>query len=435
MSSIAIGATGLAVLLLMLALRVPIALALASVSIAGVAAIRGPNAAFAVLTEQPYNFIAHWSLSAVPMFLLMGSVAFNSGLTQSLFTAARLWLSRLPGGLAVASTMASAGFAAASGSSVATAAAMGRIAIPEMMKYRYDPGLAAGSVAVAGTLGSLIPPSILMVLYAVFAEVSVSQALMAGILPGILSAFMFIALIVIKTTINPALAPPVTEEVTWKARFAILLEVWPLPLLVIAVIGGMYSGVFTATESAAGGAMMAFIIAGLQGRLTLKVIFDSVLDALKGTSTILFIAMGGFLLARFMAFSGLPSHLSDIVQRMAVDPLLFMVGISVIYIILGMFLDSMGIMLLTIPIMVPILHSMDMDLIWFGVIMIKYLEIGLITPPVGLNCFIIKGVVGNAISLTTIFKGVMWFLVADLVTLALLISFPQISLFIPNIMR
>ena len=435
MSPIAIGAIGIGSLLVLLALRVPIALALAGVSVAGVAAIRGPSAAFAVLTEQPYNFIAHWSLSAVPMFLLMGSVAYNSGLTQSLFTAARLWLSRLPGGLAVASTMASAGFAAASGSSVATAAAMGRIAIPEMMRYKYDPGLAAGSVAVAGTLGSLIPPSILMVLYAIFAEVSVSQALMAGILPGLLSAAMFMLLIVIRCSLKPSLAPPVVEKVTWRDKMVILLEVWPLPLLVVAVIGGMYSGVFTATESAAGGALMAFVIAGLQRRLTMQVIVHSLLDALKGTSTILFIAMGGFLLARFMAFSGLPAFLSGVVQQMAIDPLLFMLGISIIYILLGMFLDSMGIMLLTIPIMVPILHTLDMDLIWFGVIMIKYLEIGLITPPVGLNCFIIKGVVGSSISLTTIFRGVLWFLVADLITLALLILFPQISLFIPSIMK
>lgn len=435
MSSIAIGGLGLGVLLVLLALRVPIALALAGVSVAGVAAIRGPSAAFAVLTEQPYNFIAHWSLSAVPMFLLMGSVAYNSGLTQSLFTAARLWLSRLPGGLAVASTMACAGFAAASGSSVATAAAMGRIAIPEMMRYKYDPGLAAGSVAVAGTLGSLIPPSILMVLYAIFAEVSVGRALMAGVLPGLLSAAMFILLIVIRTSMNPSLAPPVRETVTWGARFSILADVWPLPMLVLAVIGGMYSGIFTATESAAGGALMAFVIAALQRRLTMRVIIDSLLDALKGTATIMFIAMGGFLLSRFMAFSGLPNFLSDIASQMALDPLLFMVGVSLVYILLGMFLDSMGIMLLTIPIMVPILHALDMDLIWFGVIMIKYLEIGLITPPVGLNCFIIKGVVGSSISLTTIFRGVMWFLVADLITLTLLILFPQISLFLPNLMN
>ena len=180
---------------------------------------------------------------------------------------------------------------------------------------------------------------------------------------------------------------------------------------------------------------MAFVIAAAQRRLTLTVMINSLLDALKGTATILFIAMGGFLLARFMAFSGLPTFLSDVVEQMAVDPLLFMLGISLIYILLGMFLDSMGIMLLTIPIMVPILHALDMDLIWFGVIMIKYLEIGLITPPVGLNCFIIKGVVGNAISLTTIFRGVLWFLLADLVPLALLILFPQISLFIPGLMR
>lgn len=421
-------------MLVLLALRVPIALALAGVSVIGVAAIRGPNAAFAVLTEQPYNFIAHWSLSAVPMFLLMGSVAYHSGLTQSLFKAARLWLSRLPGGMAVASTMASAGFAAASGSSVATAAAMGRIAIPEMLRYKYDPGLAAGSVAVAGTLGSLIPPSILMVLYAVFAEVSVRQALMAGILPGILTAAMFILFIVVRCSINPSLAPPVDDKISWRERMTILIDVWPLPVLVIAVIGGMYSGVFTATESAAGGALMAFTIAALQGRLNSKVIFNALLDALKGTSAILFIAMGGFLLSRFMAFSGLPIYISDVVQYMAVEPLLFMLGISIIYILLGMFLDSIGIMLLTLPIMIPVLHSLDMNMIWFGVIMIKYLEIGLITPPVGLNCFIIKGVVGNRMSLTTIFKGVSWFLVADLITLTLLILFPAISLLIPTMM-
>lgn len=434
MSSIAIGAIGLGTMLVLLALRVPIALALAGVSVIGVAAIRGPNAAFAVLTEQPYNFIAHWSLSAVPMFLLMGSVAYHSGLTQSLFKAARLWLSRLPGGMAVASTMASAGFAAASGSSVATAAAMGRIAIPEMLRYKYDPGLAAGSVAVAGTLGSLIPPSILMVLYAVFAEVSVRQALMAGILPGILTAAMFILFIVVRCSINPSLAPPVDDKISWRERMTILIDVWPLPVLVIAVIGGMYSGVFTATESAAGGALMAFTIAALQGRLNSKVIFNALLDALKGTSAILFIAMGGFLLSRFMAFSGLPIYISDVVQYMAVEPLLFMLGISIIYILLGMFLDSIGIMLLTLPIMIPVLHSLDMNMIWFGVIMIKYLEIGLITPPVGLNCFIIKGVVGNRMSLTTIFKGVSWFLVADLITLTLLILFPAISLLIPTMM-
>ncbi len=436
MSSIAIGAGGIVVLLLLIALRMPIALALAGVAVIGIGLIRGPAAAFAVLAEQPYNFIAHWSLSAIPMFLLMGTVAYHAGLTNSLYKAARVWLIRLPGGLAVASTMACAGFSAASGSSVATSAAMGRIAIPEMLKYRYDPGLATGSVAIAGTLGSLIPPSILMVFYAIFAEVSVSKALLAGVLPGLLSAGMFVLLIVVRCSLNPNLAPvSIEERFTWRDRMAVLLEVWPLPLLVLAVIGGMYSGVFTATESAAAGAAFALVIAAAQRRLTWKVLLSSLLDALKGTASIMFIAMGGFLLARFMAINGLPFYISDVVQAMAVDPLLFIIGISVIYIILGMFLDAMGIMLLTLPIMIPVLHSMDMDMIWFGVILIKYLEIGLVTPPVGLNCFVIKSVVGDRVSLEKIFKGVSWFIAADLVTLALLISFPIIALLIPNLVQ
>ncbi|MBW3095818.1 TRAP transporter large permease [Pseudohoeflea coraliihabitans] len=436
MTPVAVGAVGLLILLILLALRVPIAIALAGVSVVGVGVIRGPHAAFAVLAEQPYNFIAHWTLSAIPMFLLMGSIAYHAGLTESLYKAARLWLLRLPGGLAVASTMACAGFAAASGSSIATSAAMGRIAIPEMLKYRYDPGIATGSVAVAGTLGSLIPPSILMVLYAIFAEVSVSRALLAGILPGLLSALMFTLLIVARCWLNPKLAPVAADErVSWRDRFSSLLEIWPLPVLVLAVIGTMYSGVFTATEAAAGGAFMITLIAALRRQLTPHIFLQSVFDALKGTATILFIAMGGFLLSRFMAFSGLPFYLSELVEAMSVNWIVFMLGISLIYIVLGMFLDSIGIMLLTIPILLPVMASMNMDLIWFGVILIKYLEIGLVTPPVGLNCFIIKSVVGDTVPLEKIFKGVMWFIAADLVTLALLIAFPDIALFIPNLLK
>lgn len=434
MSSLMVGIVGIVALLVLLALRVPIGFALGGVSVIGMLIIRGPDAALGILSNQPFNFIAHWSLSAVPMFLLMGSVAYHAGLTQNLYRAARLWLTALPGGLAVASTTACAMFAAASGSSVATASAMGRIAIPEMMRYRYDPGLAAGSVAVAGTLGSLIPPSILMVLYAIFAEVSISKALIAGILPGILSAFMFATMIVARCAINPQLAPPVIETVTWRERFAVLLEVWPLPLLMVGVIGGMYSGIFTSTEAAAGGAFLAFVIAAAQRRLTWRVLVDSVVESLKGTSVIFFIALGGILLSRFMAFSGLPNHLSAVVGELAVDPVLLAIFVSVIYIFLGMFLDSIGLMLLTIPIMLPVFESVGADLIWFGVLVIKYLEIGLVTPPVGLNVYVIKSVVGKAIPLETIFKGVFWFVVVDIVTLALLIAFPQISLFLPSLM-
>lgn len=434
MSGIAVGAIAIAVLLGLLALRVPVAFALGGVAVGGILLLRGPEAAMGVLTTQPYDFVAHWTLSAVPMFLLMGSVAYHSGLTQSLFGAARLWLSWMPGGLAVASTAACAGFAAASGSSVATASAMGRIAIPEMLRYRYDPGLAAGSVAAAGTLGSLIPPSILMVLYAIFAEVSVSKALMAGILPGILSAAMFSLMIVVRCKLNPALGPSVQDKVTWGQRLAVLRQVWPLPMLILAVIGGMYSGVFTTTEAAAGGALMAFVIAAAQRRLSFAVFKASIVEALTGSAIVFFIAIGGVLLSRFMAFSGLPAFMGDVIESMAVDKLTLIIIVSLIFIILGCFLDSIGLMLLTIPILLPMLEAVDADMIWFGVLVIKYLEIGLVTPPLGMNVYVIKSVVGNTISLERIFKGVTWFVVTDIGTLALLIAFPGIALLIPNLM-
>jgi len=434
MSGIAIGAIAIGVLLLLLALRVPVAFALGGVAVGGILILRGPEAAMGVLTTQPYDFVAHWTLSAVPMFLLMGSVAYHSGLTQALFGAARLWLSWMPGGLAVASTVACAGFAAASGSSVATASAMGRIAIPEMMRYRYDPGMAAGSVAAAGTLGSLIPPSILMVLYAIFAEVSVSKALMAGIIPGVLSALMFSLMIVVRCKLNPALGPSIQDKVTWGQRLKVLREVWPLPALIVAVIGGMYSGVFTTTEAAAGGALMAFIIAAAQRRLSFAVLKASVIEALTGSAVVFFIAIGGVLLSRFMAFSGLPNFMAEVINTLAVDKLTLIIIISIIFIILGCFLDSIGLMLLTIPILLPMLEAVGADMIWFGVLVIKYLEIGLVTPPLGMNVYVIKSVVGNTIPLERIFKGVTWFVVTDVVTLALLIAFPGIALLLPALM-
>lgn len=435
MSPVEIGAVGIALLLVLLALRVPIAFALGLVSVGGIAVIRGASPAMASLETLPYNFIAHWSLSAVPMFLLMGNVAYHSGLTENLFQASRLWLSRLPGGLSVASVAACAGFAAASGSSVATASAMGRIAIPEMLKYRYDPGLATGSVAASGTLGSLIPPSILIVLFAIFAEVSIGKMLIAGILPGILSALIYVAMIVGRCMANPALAPPVEARVTWGERFGALADVWPLPVLVIGVLGGIYTGFFTPTEAASGGAFISFVIAAIKRRLTWRVAKDAVLETLKATSMIFLIALGGILLTRFMAMSGLPLHLSALLEAYAVTPLLLVIGSSIIYIVLGMFLDAIGLMLLTLPIIMPMFEATGADPIWFGILVIKFLEIGLITPPVGLNVYVIKGVVGKSVPLETIFKGVMWFFAADIVALVLLIAFPQIVLVLPEAMQ
>ena len=433
--AIQIGISGLIILLVLLALRMPIAFSLGLVSLVGIALIRGPVPAVSMLETLTFSFIAHWSLSAVPMFLLMGNVAFKSGLTQSLFRAATLWLSALPGGLAIASTAACAMFAAASGSSIATASAMGRIAIPEMLRYKYDPGLATGTVAAAGTLGSLIPPSILIILFAIFAEASIGKMLIAGIIPGLLTALMFIVMIMIRCKLNPKLAPKIEGGVTWGERFSILAEVWPLPVLTIGVLGGIYSGIFTPTEAGAGGALIAFIIAGAQRKLTWEVFKDSVLESLKATSMIFLIALGGIMLTRFMAISGVPAALSSLLGDLATDPVMLVLAASVIFIVLGMFLDAIGLMLLTLPVLLPLFEASGADIIWFGILVIKFLEIGLVTPPVGLNVYIIKGVVGDTVPLEAIFKGVFWFILADIFTLGLLIAFPEISLFLPNSMN
>jgi C4-dicarboxylate transporter, DctM subunit len=434
MSSLAIGFIGLGAILLLIALRIPIAIVLIAVSIVGTAAIRGWGVGLAQLKSVVFDFVANWSLTAVPMFLLMGSVAHHSGISGDLFAAARLWLARLPGGLAIAANIACAGFSAASGSSLATAAAMGRLAIPEMLRYRYDPGLAAGVVASAGTLGSMIPPSILLILYGIFAEQSITALLIAGILPGLLTALVYSVMIYIRCVINPSLAPMVITKVDWRERFRALAGIWPLILLVLGIIGGLYAGVFTPTEAGAVGSAMAFLIAFSLGRLSLAVIRLSVIEALESTASLFFVAIGAVLFARFLSLSGVPVYLGQVIDAVSTSPLLLLICASIIYLLLGMFLDSIGLMLITLPLFLPIFKTFGFDMIWFGILVVKFCEIGLLTPPVGLNVYVIKSVVGDEIPLETIFRGVLWFLVCEAVVVILLIVFPDIALFLPNMM-
>ncbi len=434
MSSITIGALGIVVILALIAARVPIGLALGSVAFVGIANVVGIKAALGMIGTLPYDFSAHWSLSAIPMFLFMGTIAYYSGMTNALYLAARLWLGFLPGGLAVATNFACAGFAAASGSSLATAVAMGRIAIPEMQRYKYDPGLATGVCACAGTLGSLIPPSILMVLYGVFAEQSVAKLFIAGILPGILTAVLYAGMIITRCKLNPSLAPPFTEAVTRAEKMAALKEIWPLPVLILGVMGGIYAGVMSPTEAGAFGAFLALVIALLQGRLTWEVLKKSILEAIENTTTIFFVAVGAIMLTKFMALSGVPTFLADAMAEWSLDPLFLVIGASLIYVVLGMFLDPLGLLLLTLPVLLPMFEALELDLIWFGILVTKYVEIGLMTPPVGLNVYAVKTIVGKEVPLEVIFKGVLWFLVTEIVVMSLLIAFPQISLFLPSLM-
>lgn len=432
MTPLMIGFTGIAVLFVLLALRVPIAVALGAVSLVGIGFIRGFDAVYGAARSMPYAFVAKWELSSIPMFLLMGSIAYYSGLTASLFKTMRLWFSWLPGGLAVATNFGCAGFAAASGSSMATAASMGRLTLPEMARYGYNPGLATGVVAAAGTLGSLIPPSIMLIIFGMMTETSIGKLFIAGILPGILTAVIYAIMIVARCSWNPELAPAIKEEVTWGERFKALAATWQLPVLITIVIVSLYSGLATTTEAAAVGAFAALVMAAMNRNLTFPVISASVIEALKSTATILFISFGAIFFSRFLTFAGLPQYMAGLAETMAHSPLLLLLFVGMIYLILGMFLDPIGLLLLTVPIFLPFFEAVGYEKVWMGIMVIKFIEIGLITPPVGLNAFVVKGIVGDKVSLGTIFRGLTWFIGAEIVVVALLTVFPEIVMVLPN---
>lgn len=438
MDTLGVTVVSLGALLLLLALKVPIGIALGLVSFAGFWILLNFDIALSTVRTIPYEFAANWDLTAIPMFLLMGAIVNQSGISTAMFRAARLWLGGLPGGLAVATNMACAGFGAASGSSVAASAAMARLAVPEMLRHGYDKGLAAGVVASGGTLAALIPPSILFVLYGIFAQVSIVDLLIAGILPGILTAAIYTAMILVRCRLDPSLAPRTGKgefRANHRERWRALAEVWPLLVLILAVIGGLYAGIVSPTEAGAGGAFAALLIAIAQRRMSLSDFLASVKDAMGATAQIFFVGMGAVLYTRFLAFSGAGAFLTDSIGAWAVDPILLILALSIIYLILGMFLDPLGIMLITIPVFLPMFQALDLNLIWLGVIMVKYIEIGMLTPPVGFNVYVVKGVVGDRIPLETIFKGCFWFLGCEIVIMALLIGFPEISLFLPETMR
>jgi len=435
MAPTAIGILGVFAALALLALRIPIAIALGSVSLIGIVAIINTNAALGMISSVPFNFIGNWSLTAVPMFLLMGYICTTTGLTNGLFRAMRIFLAKLPGGLAVTGVTASALFASASGSSVATASAMSRIATPEMLRYKYDPGLASGVVAASGTLGSLIPPSIVMVLYGIYAEVSIGKLFLAGFIPGILSAALYIGMIVLRCKANPSLAGETEDNFTSTEKWEALRDVWPLPVLIVSVLGGIFAGLFSPTEAGAIGAIVALLIAVIRKQALISALREAVQHTIVSTASIFVILIGTLFLTRFLALSRLPTELSDYVLSITGgNPYLIILGASVIYIILGMFIDSIGLLLLTLPIMLPIVHGAGMDLIWFGIIVIKLLEIGMITPPIGLNVYVIKGALGSRVSLSSIFRGVLWFIAMDVAALLLLVIFPSITLYLPNLM-
>lgn len=435
MDRLDIGIIGVVVALFLIVLRVQVGVALGIVAFFGIAAITSTQAAWGLLTALPHDFVAQWSLSAVPMFLLMGYLAAQTGLTNGLFSSARILIGRVPGGLASATVVASALFASASGSSIATAAAFARIAVPEMLRARYSPALATGCVAAAGTLGSLIPPSVLMILYGIFTDTSIGALFVGGVIPGVLSAAMYIAMISLRARRNPAIAPPDLTAYSREERRAAFHDVWPLPVLIGGVLGGIFLGIISPTEGGAVGAGLTALIALSRRSLTLRAMRGALVETALGTSSIFIIAIGASMFAVFMGLSSLPNAMAGLLLDHVSSRLAIIAAMALLVVIMGMFVDAISLLLLTIPIMLPVLRGLDIDLVWFGIIMIKLLEIGLLTPPVGMNVFVIKSALGRTVELSEIFKGAMWFIVTDLVTLALLIAFPAITLFLPALMR
>jgi C4-dicarboxylate transporter DctM subunit len=438
MDALTLSLVSLGGMLVLIALRVPIGIAMGAVAFLGFWYLRNFNVALSALSDTPFVFAASWDLSAIPMFLLMGAIAGNSGIGTALFRAAHAWFGALPGGLAVATNWACAGFGAASGSSVAAAAVMARLAVPEMLKHKYDKGLATGVCASGGTLDALIPPSITFVIYGVFAEVSVPKLLIAGILPGLLTAAVYMIMIMARCSLNPSLAPPVAfadRAALWRERRASLAGIWPILVLIVGVIGGLYAGVITPTEGGAVGATLAAVIGIAQRKLTLAGFLDALEDAMATTAQLFFVGIGAILYTKFLALSGTGDMFKQLIGQWALDPLLLVIAVSVVYIILGTFMDPLGMILLTIPVFVPMFASLDLDLVWFGVLVVKYIGISLLTPPVGFNIYVVASATDNSIPLQTIYRGCYWFLGCEVVIMALLIAFPQISLFLPNLMN
>jgi len=435
MTELQIAGIFIAALLAMILMRIPIGISLIAVSFVGLWQMFNWNIAWGSLGIVPYNFANSWVLSSIPAFLFMGFICYYTRLTQGLFNAAQIWLSNLPGGLAIASVFGCAGFAAVTGSSVACSAAMGKIAVPEMVRNRYSAELATGTVAAAGTIGALIPPSILMILYGIISRQSVSSLFLGGLVIGFITLFAYIAVIVIRVKLNPELAPPVKIEATRAQKIKALGQTWPILAIVIGVFAGLFGGAFTPTEAGAIGAMLSMIVAIVNRSLTFKALRMAITETLTTTAALLIIAVGASLLTRFLALSGIGDALSDTILGFGVSPLMIMVGIVVIYLILGMMLEPVGAMLLTLPIVLPIVDETGYSLLWFGVLLVKLLEIGMITPPMGMNVFVIKGVIGNLATLSQVFRGVFWFVVIDLVIVAVMIAFPNLVLFLPNLVN
>jgi tripartite ATP-independent transporter DctM subunit len=420
---------GFAAMFALMALRVPIAIAMGAVGLAGIGLMRSWPAAYASTTTEILD-VAKYTLSVVPLFILMGNFVTKAGLSRELFQAAYAFIGHLRAGLALSTIAACAGFGAICGSSLATAATMARVAMPEMRRFGYATSLAAGSIAAGGTLGILIPPSVILVIYGIMTEQSIGALFAAGVVPGILATLLYMAAARWVTRRDPTLGPP-GERTPWPERWRALRGIWGVLALFALVIGGMYGGLFTPTEAAGVGAMGGFLFALGRRALSWADFVGVLRDSASTTAMLFVILIGASIFSNFINFTTMPADLQAFVTGVGVHPIFVIVAICAIYVVLGCAMEALSMILLTVPIFYPLVVALGYDPIWFGVLIVCVVEIGLITPPVGMNVFVLRSVLPD-VPTGTMFRGVMPFVGADIVRLAVLIAFPIVTLWLPR---
>ena len=441
----AVGVAAIVAMISLILLRLPVAVAMLIPSLAGMYAMRDERVVESTLASLPYEEVANWSLSVLPLFVLMGLLLWKSGLTEDLYSAGRKWLGWLPGGLAVGTNVAGAGLAAVSGSSAGTAYALGRIGVPEMLKAGYDKRLAVGAVLVAGLPGQLIPPSILLVLYAGIAEVPVGQQLIAGVGPGVLVSVLFTIMLVGFATFGQGLAGTESSggtatTATWRERFMSLVRSWPVPVIMLVIVVGMFSGVFTATEAGAVAAVCSFGVLLLWKRAggAWRATVEASVAAVSTIGTIFLLLIGVAALSKMMTLTGISDGFAEFVAGMDLSRVEFLLLMTIVYLFLGAFMDPLPMMVLTVPILLPTLEALDVSLLWYGVFAVFLGELAVITPPVGILAMIVHNIVkdpqvhlGEPISLKDVFVAAAWFLPMAIVVVLVLIFFPEIATFLP----
>jgi tripartite ATP-independent transporter DctM subunit len=430
MSTDAVALIGFIALFVLMLLRVPVGMAMGLVGVTGFAYLNGSGPALKIVGHTSMRTVTDWNFAVIPMFLLMGSFATTSGMSRELFRSANAFLGHLRGGLGIATIAACGGFAAICGSSVATAATFSRVAYPEMRRYGYPQSFATGVIAAGGTLGIMIPPSTVFAVYGLITEQDVGKLFVAGILPGILAVFMYMITITIIGMVRPQFLPA-GPRASWGERLNAVRDVWATLLLFAFVIGGIYGGLFTATEAAGMGAAGAFIIGVARGRLSWPDIRRSLLESTRTTAAVFTILIGALLFGYFLTITQTPQKVTEFLTGLGIGRYGILALIMVMYLVLGCLMDALAMIILTVPIIFPVIKALGFDPIWFGVIIVMTVELGLIHPPVGMNIFVIKSVIED-VKISTIFYGVLPFIITDLLRLLILIAFPIIALWLPS---